>query len=112
MALRMGGAQSDWEFIRAAQVEKRETEACYDVSVRLDIGLDARRSVVVLRAVAYEVDIPPGERQLAAYTHEWPSAKVETFGAALFQTLVRLTRLVQDSRNDEALRGAKRHTAR
>jgi hypothetical protein len=99
---------SDYEFIRAAQIEKRETETSHDVHVRLDIGLDARRSVVVLRAVAYEVDIPPGEKQLAAYQHEWPSAKAETFGAALFQTLVRLTRLVEDSRRDEETRRAQR----
>lgn len=103
MTNRSKGAHSDWEFIRAAQIEKRETEAGHDVCIRLDIGLDARRSVVVLRATAYEVDIPPGEKALAAYQHEWPSAKVETFGAAVFQTLVRLTRLVEDSRRDEAL---------
>jgi hypothetical protein len=89
-------------------VEKRETEGAHDVAIKLDIGLDARRSVVVLRAVAYEVDIPGSDKQLAAYTHEWPSAKVETFGAAVFQTLVRLTRLVEDSRRDEALSRTQR----
>lgn len=103
MAMRGKGGQSDWEFIRAAQIEKRETEASHDVSIKLEMGLDSRRSVVVLRAVAFEVDIPGADRQLAAYQHEWPSAKVETFGAALFQTLVRLTRLVEDSRRDELL---------
>lgn len=109
MALRGKSGQSDWEFIRAAQIEKREVERSHDVAVKLDIGLDARRSVVVLRAVAYEVDVPGEDRQLAAYTHEWPSAKVETFGAAVFQALVRLTRLVEDSRRDELMRKAERH---
>jgi hypothetical protein len=108
MAIRGASRMSDWEFIRAAQVEKREMEGAHDVSVKLEMGLDSRRSVVVLRATAYEVDIPGADRQLAAYQHEWPSAKVETFGAALFQTLVRLTRLVEDSRRDEALEQAKR----
>lgn len=109
MALRGSSSRSDWEFIRAAQVEKREMEQAHDVAVKLEMGLDARRSIVVLRAVAYEVDIPGADKQLAAYQHEWPSAKVETFGAALFQTLVRLTRLVEDSRRDELLRRAERH---
>jgi hypothetical protein len=108
MSLRGGSARSDWEFIRAAQVEKREAETSYDVSVKLDIGLDSRRSVVVLRAVAYEVDIPGADKQLCAYSHEWPSAKVETFGAAIFQALVRLTRLIEDGRRDEALERARR----
>lgn len=108
MAIRGGNGRSDWEFIRAAQVEKREAETSHDVSIKLDIGLDSRRSIVVLRATAYEVDIPPGEKRLAAYSHEWPSAKVETFGAAIFQTLVRLTRLIEDSRRDEALSRTQR----
>lgn len=109
MALKRSNSNSDWEFIRAAQVEKRETEASHDVSIRLDIGLDSRRSVVVLHAAAYEVDIPGADKQLAAYTREWPSAQAETFGASVFQTLVRLTRLVEDSRRDELMGSTKRH---
>lgn len=102
---RMGG---DWEFLRAAHVEQRETERCHNVAITIELAFQTPRSVVAVRTIAYEVAENGAQSQLCAYSHEWPSAKVETFGAAIFQALVRLTRLVEDSRRDEALMVVKR----
>lgn len=105
---RSNGRLSDWEFIRATQVECRECQSAHDVAIKLELGLDAVRSVILISAVAYEV-APLGQQVvLAKYTCSWPNAHVQTFTACLFQAAVKLNRLVEDSRRDEALVGAKR----
>lgn len=112
MGYKHGRIGGDWEFLRAAHVEQRETERCHNVAITIELAFQTPRSVVAVRTVAYEVAENGSQSQLCAYSHEWPSSKIETFGAAVFQALVRLTRLVEDSRRDEALVGAKRQTAR
>ena len=99
---------SDWEFIRATQVERRECQASHDCVWKVELGIEETRSVVLIRIVAYEVDADGAQRQFAAYETTWPNAQVQTFTACLFQAAVRLTRLVEDSRRDEALVSAKR----
>lgn len=106
---RSNGAHSDWEFIRAAQIERRECQQAHDVSIKLELGLDEVRSVILISAVAYEVAEMGQQVVLAKYVTSWPNAHVQTFTACLFQAAVKLTRLVEDCRRDEALIGAQRH---
>lgn len=105
---RANGARSDWEFIRAAQIERRECQSAHDVAVKLELGLDEVRSVISITAIAYEVAEMGEQVVLAKYSTSWPNASVQTFTACLFQATVQLTRLVEDSRRDDALRRAMR----
>lgn len=105
---RANGARSDWEFIRAAQIERRECQTAHNVHIELELGLDEVRSVILITAIAYEVAEMGQQVVLAKYATTWPNAQVQTFTACLFQAAVRLTRLVEDSRRDEALVSAKR----
>jgi len=108
MSRKMGSSMSDWEFIRATQVERRECQSNYGVAWKIDLGLEEGRSVIYLRMTAYEIGSIGEDVQLAKYETSWPNAQVQTFPACLFQAAVRLTRLVEDSRRDEELMRAKR----
>jgi hypothetical protein len=101
MSLKGRNGMIDWEFIRAAQLEQRELEREHNVKVSFSLSLASPRSVIELRATAWEQTKDGAPRQLASYVREWPSASVEAFGAAIFQTFVQLTRLVQDSRRGD-----------
>lgn len=103
MALKGKNGMIDWEFIRAAQLEARELEREHNVRVTCALQIASPRSVVEVRTVAWEVSSDGKERQLAAYSREWPSSQTETFGATIFQAFVQLTRLVADSRRGELL---------
>lgn len=111
MGKRLGNAMGDWEFIRAAQIEARECETSYDVAIQRVIELDERRSVVRMRLTAHEVAPEGAQAPLCAYETEWPNARVQSFTACLFQAHVQLTRLVEDSRRDEALVGVSRQSS-
>jgi len=102
MALKKGSTMSDHEMIRAFHIEQRECEAAHDVAWKTVIQPDNQRSVLRIRLEAYEV-ADPGvvEKPLAAYETTWPNAQVYSFTACLFNTAVKLTRLVEDSRRDE-----------
>jgi len=102
------GAQSDWEFIRAAQIERRECQSAYDVAIKLELGLEELRSVISITASAYTVAEMGEQALLCRYSTTWPNAQVQTFPACLFQAAVQLSRLVEDSRRDEALVSARR----
>lgn len=108
MATKRHGAMTDWEFIRAAQVEVRECELNHDVAIKIELGLDTRRPVVGIVVSAYEVAGGGAQERLCRYSTEWPNSYVQTFTACLFQACIQLERLVQDSRRDEALIGAQR----
>ena len=108
MGNRSRGSMSDWEFIRAAQIERRECQAAHDCAWAIVLGLDEVRSVMRIQMTAYEVG-PAGEQvQLARYETSWPNAQVQTFTACLFQAAVSLTRLIEDSRRDDAMNVTKR----
>lgn len=112
MAIYKKGAMSDWEFIRAAQIERRECERSHDVAWKVVIGLGNPRSVVDVCLEAYEPAEGGGERLLCRYATEWPNVRAQTFAACVFQASVQLTRLVEDSKRDEALSRTERREAR
>jgi hypothetical protein len=99
---------SDWEFIRAARIEQRECEQAHDVAWGVSLRMDNERSVINISMSAWEVGPDLVDRRLAYYETSWPNANVQTFPCCLFQAAVRLTRLVEDSRRDEALASTKR----
>lgn len=108
MPKKANGGQSDWEYIRAAQVERRECQLAHNVAWSIGIHLDDVRSVVGISMVAWEI-APGGDQvQLCRYATSWPNAQVQTFPACLFNAAVQLTRLVEDARRDEALVSTKR----
>lgn len=108
MGSRLKAGMGDWEFIRATQIERRECQAAHDCAWKVELGIEETRSVVVIRIVAYEVAADGAQKQFAAYETVWPNGQVQTFPACLFQAAVRLTRLVEDSRRDDALQSVKR----
>lgn len=112
MGRKIGGSLSDWEFIRAAQIERRECERAHDVAWKVVIGLGNPRSVVDICLEAYEPAAGGGEELLCRYVTSWPNVQVQTFAACVFQAAVQLTRLVEDSRRDDALVSTKRIAAR
>lgn len=112
MASSRHARMSDYEFIRATQIEARECESAHDVAWNINLALDGRRSVINIRLEAREVDAEGGDRQLAAYSTEWPNAYVQTFPACLFQAAIQLTRLVEDSRRDELMPSRAHQAAR
>lgn len=112
MASSRHARMSDYEFIRAAQIEQRECEKAHDVAWKVSIGLDEQRSVLNIRLEARQIAPNGLDEQLSAYSTQWPNAQVQTFPACLFQAAVRLTRLVEDSRRDEWLTSTKRLAAR
>jgi hypothetical protein len=108
MGTRRNAAMSDHEFIRAARIEQRECELAHDVAWRVSLGLDHKRSVVNIEMEAWEIAEDLSESKLAAYSTSWPNAHVQTFPCCLFQAAVQLTRLVEDSKRDEAIQSTKR----
>jgi len=56
LAGKLRGGQTDWEFIRAAQIERRECQREHHCTWVIGLGLDDLRSVVTIRVVAYELD--------------------------------------------------------
>lgn len=94
-------AMSDHEMIRAFHIEQRSSEAAHDVAWRVLITPDDRRSVINIRLEAHEVGAPGEEtKPLAAYVTSWPNAQVYSFTACLFNSAVKLTRLLEDTRVD------------
>jgi len=94
---KLGQAQSDHEYIRAAQIELRELKQERGVHTDLSIVLSERLGVFSITLTAYLGYGTAGQYKLCSYTAEWPNAHAQTFTTCLFNACVRLTRLVEDS---------------
>jgi len=92
---------SDYEFLRAAFVERQELQDAHCVSTTTSITVLRSPHRLLIRHEAW--DLKPAARPdvpLCSCELEWPNASEMGFAAALFRSSVTLTRLVEDSRAD------------
>jgi hypothetical protein len=103
MSSKGGNPYGDYEFLRAAMVQKEETERGHDVVVTTTISLRRSPCVLLVRVEAKEARAKDADRPLCSYEVEWPNAGTVGWCATLFQAYVKLDRLVEDSRTDAGL---------
>jgi hypothetical protein len=96
--VKLAGGFGDYEYLRAAQVERAEMQVYYDVQVSTLLGLNGRVGVITFEFSAYETDAGPQSRPIATYRTEWPNVTTMSFAATVFNAMVKLHALVDDSR--------------
>lgn len=98
---RLAGGMGDYEYLRAAQLEKVELQTEHDVLVSTMLGLNGRVGVISFEFAAYDNEAGPQSKPLATYRTEWPNVTTMSFAATVFNAMVRLHGLVSDSRLSE-----------
>jgi hypothetical protein len=102
MSSKPRGANSDYEYLRAASDQKEHTENEHGVLVTATVRLLSRPSVCSVSLEAWTKGEERAQAPLCSYTSSWPNATVVSWPAFLFQCYVKLDRLVEDSSRDYA----------
>lgn len=98
MSSKQSNAYADSEYLRAAIIQKEQTEHEWNVVVRTTISMRRHPSVLVIRIEAFEKDTGPAEKPLAAYEVLWPNSYTMGLTATLLQAHGKLDCLVQETR--------------
>jgi hypothetical protein len=89
---------SDGEgFLRAYHDELKDLELNFGVLITARIDLTPRRGVLVFNLTAWSVRDRRGEIPAAQYGAEYPTAQVGTLEAFLYQSVVKLGRVLSDA---------------
>lgn len=93
---------SDGEgFLRAFTDAWADLEADTDYRLQIELFRTARKGIVQFRVRAYRVPVDVNEGYFVAYQMEYPTAQVGTLEAAMYQSIVKIERLLADA--DERL---------
>lgn len=106
---KLGTAHGDYEYLRSAQIERAEMQNEHGVVVMTAISLVARIGVVSIELSAYDINYDFGDNPLAVYRVEWPNATTMSFTATVFNGMVRLHALVNDSRLSDFMASSRAH---
>jgi hypothetical protein len=104
--VKLAGGMGDYEYLRAAQVERKEMEAEHEVLVSTMLGLNGRVGVIDFVFSAYDSEAGPHSKPLASYRTEWPNATTMSFSATVFSAMVHLHTIVAGSRLSEMMAAA------
>ena len=102
MANKGGNGRSDYEYLRSATEEKEHIENEHSVVVYTTMHLCSRPSVLVVRSEVREKGQGISARPMCSYEGSWPNVNVVSWPAFLFQHFVKVGRLTEDARRDEA----------
>lgn len=100
MSSKAANPYADSEYLRAAFIEREVLERDFDVVVTTAISLCCSPFCLRIRLEAIDCRSEEEGPPLAAYEATWPSASTMGFTPTLYQALVKLARLVSDSRQD------------
>ena len=95
-----GKGNGDYEYLRAAVQQKEHTEREHNVVVRTTIRLRSSPCVLELRSEAFAKEYPETQAPICCYEASWPNVQVVSWPAFLYQSAVKLDRLVEESRID------------
>jgi len=102
MSSTKGKGNGDYEYLRSAIEEKEHIEHVFSVVAYTTIHLGSRPSVMVVRSEVRENGQGLTQSPLCSLEGSWPNVNVVSWPAFLFQHYCKLSRLVEDSRRDEA----------
>lgn len=88
MARRQLKTDDEEGFLRATYDDIRETEAMFNVKVKLEVKLTTKRGQMRLEATAWKGVGTPDERCVATFVCEYPTASASRLHAGLYRAAI------------------------